>query len=110
MKLILNLVEDGLTANQTNYYAPQYGGDPISNYPQGHVLRRTATDLFGDLIPVAQQTIGNTWQANYSFNATGYNIANCKVIGLVVFDTNGQGYKGALNAQEVAAGQTKNFD
>jgi hypothetical protein len=32
------------------------------------------------------------------------------VIGLVVFDTNGAGYTGALNAQEVVAGQTKNFD
>jgi thiol-disulfide isomerase/thioredoxin len=110
MKLILLLVEDGLVYPQVNYYAPQYGSDPIPSYVHNHVLRRTATDLFGDLIPAAQQTIGNTWQANYSFNATGYNIANCKVIGLVVFDTNGAGYTGGLNAQEVVAGQTKNFD
>src|SRR5207253_378001 len=28
MKLILVLVEDGLVYPQTNYYAPQYGGNP----------------------------------------------------------------------------------
>lgn len=110
MKLILLLVEDGLVYPQINYYAPQYGSDPINNYVHNHVLRKNATDVFGDPIPTAQQTIGNTWQADYSFNAAGYNIANCKVVGLVVFDANGGGYKGALNAQEVAAGQTKNFD
>jgi len=110
MKFILLLVEDGLVYPQVNYYAPQYGGNPINNYVHNHLLRRNATDLFGDPIPAAQQTIGNTWQANYSFNATGYNIANCKIVGLVIFDNNGSNYKGALNVQEVTAGQTKNFD
>ena len=109
-KLILMLVQDGLVYPQANYYAPQYGGNPIPSYVHNHILRSAATDIFGDLIPASQQTIGNTWQSNYSFNAAAYNIANCKIIGLVVFDNNGGGYKGALNAQEVAAGQTKNFD
>lgn len=109
MKFILMLVEDNLVYPQTNYYAPTYGGNPISNYVHNHVLRAAATDIFGDPIPSAQQTMGNTWQANYSFNAAAYNIANCKIIGVVVFD-NGAPYRGALNVQEVAAGQTKNFD
>jgi len=110
MKLILMLVQDGLVYPQTNYYAPQYGGDPITNYVHNHVLRAAMTDIFGDAVPAAQQTIGNTWQNNYSFNAAAYNIANCKIVGVVIFDNNGGGYKGALNVQEVAAGQTKNFD
>jgi hypothetical protein len=110
MKLVLMLVQDGLVYPQTNYYAPQYGGDPITNYTHNHVLRAAATDIFGDVIPAAQQTIGNTWQNNYQFNAAAYNIANCKIVGVVIFDNNGNNYKGALNVQEVAAGQTKNFD
>jgi hypothetical protein len=109
MKLVLMLVEDGLVYPQTNYY-PSYGANPLPGYVHNHVLRTAATDIFGELLPSAQQTIGNTWQKNYSFNAAAYNISNCKIIGLVIFDNNGGGYKGSLNVQEVAAGQTKNFD
>jgi hypothetical protein len=110
MKLVLMLVQDGLVYPQVNYYAPQYGGNPIATYVHNHVLRAAATNIFGDGIPAAQQTKDNTWQNSYSFNAAAYNIANCKIIGMVVFDSNSGGYKGALNVQEVAAGQTKNFD
>jgi hypothetical protein len=109
LKLVLMLVEDGLVYPQVNYY-PNYGSNPLTNYVHNHVLRAAATDVFGNLIPAAQQTTGNTWQNNYSFNAAPYNIANCKIIGLVVFENNGGSYKGAANVQEVAAGQTKNFD
>jgi hypothetical protein len=109
MKLILLLVEDGLVYPQSNYM-PQFGPDPITNYVHNDVLRRNATNIFGDPIPTASQTIGNTWQADYSFTNVTYNISKCKIVGLVVFDTNGAGYKGALNTQEVTAGQTKNFD
>jgi len=110
MKLVLMLMEDGLVYPQANYYAPQYGGNPITGYVHNHVLRAAATDIFGELIPAAQQTIGNVWEKAYSFNAAAYNINNCKIIGVVVFENSGGSYKGALNVQEVAAGQTKNFD
>jgi hypothetical protein len=109
MKFILMLVEDGLVYPQTNY-DPAYGPATITNYVHNHVLRTAATDIFGESIPAAQQTIGNTWQKAYSFNAAPYNINNCKIVGVVIFENSGGSYKGALNVQEVAAGQTKNFD
>ncbi len=110
MKLVVALVEDGLVYPQTNYYAPTYGGNPITAYTHNHVLRAAATDIFGDAIPIGQETIGNTWESNLSFNASGYTISNCKIVAFVLYDVNGLGRKGALNVQEVTAGQNKTFD
>jgi thiol-disulfide isomerase/thioredoxin len=110
LKLIVMLVEDNLVASQTNYYAPTYGPDPITNYVHKNTLRTAGTDIFGDDIPVAQQTSGNTWEKTMTINAAGYNIGNCKVIATVVYGTNGLGRRGSLNTQEVTAGQNKNFD
>jgi hypothetical protein len=110
MKLVVALVEDGLIYPQTNYYAPTYGGNPITSYTHNHVLRAAATDVFGDVIPVAQQTIGTTWESNLSFNASGYNMNNCKIVAFVLYDFNTLSRKGVLNVQEVTAGQNKVFD
>jgi hypothetical protein len=109
LKVIVMLVEDGLVAAQTNYYAPQYGGNPITNYTHDHTLRTAATDIFGEAIPSASQVSGNTWEKTYTINATGYNIANCKVVGTVIFDAI-SGRKGSLNTQIVTVGQNKAFD
>lgn len=110
LKIIVMLVEDNLVASQTNYYAPTYGPDPITNYVHKNTLRTAGTDIFGDDIPAAQQVAGNTWEKNMTINAAGYNISNCKVIATVVYGTNGLGRRGSLNSQEVNAGQNKNFD
>jgi thiol-disulfide isomerase/thioredoxin len=110
LKLILMLVEDNLVAAQTNYYAPTYGPDPITNYVHKNTLRTAGTDIFGDDIPVASQTAGNTWEKSLTINGAGYSLGNCKVIATVVYGTNGLGRRGSLNSQEVTAGQNKSFD
>jgi len=110
LKLIVMLVEDNLVASQTNYYAPTYGPDPITNYVHKNTLRTAGTDIFGDDIPASQQITGTTWEKNLTINAAGYSLANCKVIATVVYGTNGLGRRGSLNSQEVTAGQNKNFD
>jgi thiol-disulfide isomerase/thioredoxin len=110
LKLIVMLVEDGLTYPQTNYYAPTYGADPITNYVHKNTLRSAATDIFGDDIPLAQQVSGTTWEKNLTVSAAGYSISNCRIIATVVYGTNGLGRRGSLNTQIVNAGQTKNFD
>lgn len=109
LKIVLVLVENGLLYNQANY--GHFGlPNPIPNFPHKNVLRTAATDIFGDVIPAAQLVKGNTWEKTYLFNATAYNISNCRIIGFVLYDTNSQGKKGVLNAQIVTAGQTQNFD
>jgi len=109
LKLVVMLVEDNLVFNQSNY--GHFGlPNPIVGYNHRNVLRRAATDIFGDGIPVAQQVKGTTWEKTVTVSASGYNISNCKIIGVVLFDTNTQSRKGTLNAQIVNAGQIKNFD
>jgi len=109
LKLVVFLVEDGLVYSQVNY--GYYGlPNPIPNYVHDGVIRAAATDIFGDEIPVNQQTKGNTWERTLSFNATGYNTAKCRVVAFVVFGSTTTNRKGALNVQSVAAGQNKAFD
>jgi Outer membrane protein Omp28 len=109
LKLVVMLVEDNLISNQSNY--GHFGlPNPIVGFNHRNVLRSAATDIFGDAIPVALQVKGTTWEKTLTVNASGYNLANCKIIGTVVFDTNSQNRKGTLNTQIVNAGQVKNFD
>jgi len=110
LRIIIMLVEDGLIYPQRNFYAPSYGDDPILNYAHNNTLRAAATDIFGDDIPVASQKAGNTWEKNFSMNATGYKMSNCKIVAAVIYAPNTFGRTGSLNAQIVNAGQNKNFD
>ncbi|MBP6686652.1 MAG: Omp28-related outer membrane protein [Lacibacter sp.] len=109
LKIVVVLAEDSLLYSQANY--GHFGlPNPIPNFRQKNVLRTAATDIFGDVIPVASSIKANTWEKNYSLNATGYNMSNTKVIAFVLFDTNTQNRKGVLNVQLVKAGENKNFD
>ena len=128
MKIVVALVENGLVYPQTNYYSPQYGVQPylyggvspVTNFVHNGVLRKTATDLFGDAIPVASIAKDNVYELPFSFSNTGtiyggssYTAvaANCGIVAFVVDGsamgtTNG----GVYNVQYADAGTTKNFD
>lgn len=109
LKLVVMLVENHLIYSQVNF--GYYGlPNPIPNYVHNNVLRAVATDLYGDPIPSSQQVKGNIWINNFSFNATPYNISNCRIVAFVIFGTNLPDRKGVLNVQSVAAGQNKDFD
>ncbi len=109
LKIVVMLVQDNIQYNQANY--GHFGlPNPIVNFNHRNVLRSAATDIFGDAIPVAQQVKGTTWENNYTFNATGFVQANCKVIAFVLYGDNADNRKGVLNVQVVSAGQNKNFD
>lgn len=109
LKLVVMLVQDNVQYNQANY--GHFGlPNPIVNFNHRNILRATATDVFGDAIPSAEQAKGSTWQKDFSFNASAYNTAQCNVVAFVMYGTNSQNRKGILNAQVVHAGQTKNFD
>jgi hypothetical protein len=109
LKIVVLLAEDNLKYNQANY--GHFGlPNPIVNFNHRNVLRAAATDIFGDVIPTAQQVKGSTWEKNYSFNANGYMQANCRIIAFVLYGDNADNRKGVLNVQMVSAGQNKNFD
>lgn len=111
LKLVLYLVEDGKIYPQVNYGYFSLP-DPITNYVHNSILRKTITDLQGDVLPVANQVKGNIQDFNFSVDATGFNISKCRIVGFVVQGSNTQGRRenAALNVQTVAAGQNKNFD
>jgi thiol-disulfide isomerase/thioredoxin len=111
LKLVLYLLEDGKVYPQVNYNYFSLP-DPISNYVHNNILRKTITDLYGDILPIANQVKGNIQDVNFTIDASGYDISKCKIVGFVVQGINNQGRKEntVLNVQAVAAGQTKNFD
>lgn len=125
MKIVVALVENGLVYPQVNYYSPSggytpyyYGGaNPVSNFVHDGVMRRAATDIFGDAIPSSAQTKNNIWEFNYSIplsgttsSGTSYtaNSSKSAIVAYVIDGTSAQ--KGVHNAQTVAVGSNKNFD
>ena len=125
MKIIVALVEDGLIADQTNYYSPSggatpylYGGaNPIAGFTHNGVMRKIATDLFGDAIPVASQVKDGIWEYPFTVSLTGNTAtgttytaipANCRIVAYVVDASSNK--RGVYNVQSAAAGSTKTFD
>jgi hypothetical protein len=111
LKLVVYLLEDGKVYPQVNY---NYFGlpNPISGYVHNGILRKTASDLFGDNIPAASQIKGTTYEKSYTIDATGYNVSNCRIVAFVVQGPNNQNRKEktVLNIQTVNAGMNKDFD
>lgn len=118
MKLVIALVENNLVYPQTNYYSSLYGGaNPISNFVHNGVLRRTATELFGDPIPVSEQVEGHEYSVPFTLPLTGQTYdgttfnavaANCGVVAFAVDASPAQ--SGTLNAQYAAAGTVQDYD
>jgi thiol-disulfide isomerase/thioredoxin len=130
LKIVVALVENGLTYNQDNYYSATggqtpylYGGaDPIVNFTEKNVLRSTSTNYLGDSIPVTAETSGNIYSLPFSFSTSGVTgdgasftvvPANCKIVAYVVDGTgtfNGNNTLGVINVQQAAVGNTQPFD
>ncbi|MCX6208952.1 MAG: Omp28-related outer membrane protein [Bacteroidetes bacterium] len=125
MKIIVALVENGLVFPQTNYYSPSsgytpylYGGaNPISNFTHNGVMRRAATNLFGDAIPSTSQLKNNIYELAFTIPTTGVTSsganftvvpANCSIVAYVVDGTSNN--KGVYNVQSATVGTVKNFD
>lgn len=124
MRIVVALVENGLLANQSNYYSPTggytphlYGGaNPITNFVHNYVLRRTSTDLFGDIIPTASQVKNGIYELNFNMSTSGNTSsgtytaipANCGIVAFVVDGTSTN--KGVYNVQYASVGSIKNFD
>ena len=111
LKLVAYLLEDGKVYPQVNYGYYSLP-DPIAGYVHNGILRRTATNLFGDDIPTASQEKGSTYEKSLTVDATGYDITKCRLVVFVVQGPNNQGRKekAIVNAQVVKAGLNKDFD
>jgi len=116
LNIVVVLVEDSLIYPQSNFYDSQPNslfynlGDPIQNYRHNNVMRVAATDIFGDVIPANAVKKNTTWEKTYTLNASGYQLANCKVVAFVQYTQNNVIRWGVLNAQVVKAGSSIDFD
>ncbi len=125
MKIVVALVENGLIYNQTNYYSPSggasptlySGANPIVGFVHNGVLRKAATDIFGDAIPSIQQVKDNVYEFNFSMSTTGTNAAGtsytvdpskCSIVAYVIDGTTAK--KGVYNVQRADVGTVKNYD
>ncbi len=116
LDVVVLLLEDNLVFPQANFYnnhptSPFFNlGDPILDYRHYNTLRKAATDIFGDQLPAGAPRKNNTWEKTYTFNASGYTIANCKLVAFIKYTQNNVSRWGILNAQTTKAGSSISFD
>ncbi len=122
-KLVVNLIEEGLTHNQANaYYGSSfpncpfnqgaYNQNPIPNFPQKHVLLKSFTDIFGDAIPTGEVEEGNIWSRdlNVTLPSNVTNANNLYIVAFVVGNGNEVKTRAALNVQRAKVGTFQDFD
>ncbi len=109
---VICLVESKVKYDQANYLNNEKGnyfyqkGNPIVDFEHTNVLRESATDIYGDIIPEDYTKKGKICEANFEINLDGFNKENCYIIAFVVE----KGGKNVLNAQIVKVGLNKAFD
>lgn len=122
-RLVVYLIEDGLTYNQVNYYAgqsatcdPNYDyvnqPNPMPNFKQEHILLKTFTDIFGDVIPTDQVVNGNIWsrELNVPLPANVSNANNLTIVAFVLGNGTSVPTRGVLNVQKAKVGTNQDFD
>src|SRR5690606_3621850 len=122
-KLVVNLIEEGLTYDQKNgYYGSsfpncpfnqgEYNQNPIPDFPQKHVLLKSFTDIFGDAIPADEVADGNIWtkDLNVSLPSNVTNANNLYLVAFVVGNGDEISTRAVLNVQRAKVGTTQNFD
>jgi thiol-disulfide isomerase/thioredoxin len=117
LKLFVALLENGRVSPQSNAY-PQLGNTPtINDYVHDHIMRKAATDIFGDPIPVSAQTKNNVYEFPYIMTNSGSlegggqytaDLSKCEIVAYVVDASSPS--NGTLNVQKVKVGLTQDFD
>jgi thiol-disulfide isomerase/thioredoxin len=115
LKLSVYMLEDGIVANQTNYYNTDpshafYGkGNPVPNFIHNNVLIKIGTDMFGDLIPAAEVGVGKVYSRNFTFsNISADKFSKLKVVAFLTLNS-GSKQKQVVNAAVASVGQNKGF-
>lgn len=122
-RLVVNLIEDGLTHEQVNYYSggnsncdPEFNytsmPDHIPNFPQEHVLLKSYTDIYGDPIPSNQIANGTVWTKdfNVSLPSNVTNSQNLKIVAFVLGNGDQISTREAINVQSAPVGVNQDFD
>jgi thiol-disulfide isomerase/thioredoxin len=113
--LTVYMLEDGIVANQSNYYNtdsshPFYGkGNPVPNFVHNNVLVKIGTDMFGDLIDLSQIGVGKTYSRSFTFsNISSVKFSKLKVVAFIAHN-GGSKQKQVINSVVASVGENKNF-
>src|SRR5690606_11748671 len=122
-RLVVNLIEEGLTYSQVNYYNgsnvvcdPEYNyismPNPIPGFPQEHVLLKSYTDVFGDVIPATQISNGSIYTQDFevSLPSSVTNPNNLKIVAFVLGNGDQISNREVINVQSAPVGVNQDFD
>lgn len=122
-RLVVYLIEDGLTYNQYNGYSgsgltcdPNYNYSamphPIPNFPQKHVLLKSYTDVYGDVIPQNAIANGAIWsrQLNVQLPDNVTNAQNLSIVAFVLGEGSTIQTRPVINVQSAKINTNQPFD
>ncbi len=90
-KLVVLLLEDGLTYDQDNYTDYYNGVDVLEDFVHDNVLRYSFTSVLGDAIPGGETVANNTYHAKYDYEIPANifeNAANVEIVAMLVSSNN----------------------
>jgi hypothetical protein len=107
LKLIVQLLENGLVYPQVNYTDYYEGENPIPAYVHDYTLRQTLTHILGDEIPASASKSNNNWSKNISINLPEA-IENNNKIDLIAFVVNESNE--VVNVRLAKLGEEQSFE
>ncbi|MGB5990627.1 MAG: Omp28-related outer membrane protein, partial [Marinifilaceae bacterium] len=114
LKVVIMLLEDDIIANQDNAISGKSGYEgnmfydlpnPIKNFHHNDVLRSSATNIMGDLIPDEFVTNRSEYKKSYTLDISKYKAKNCHIVAFINQEDS-QKKLGVLNAQRVKLGES----
>ncbi|WP_127845383.1 Omp28-related outer membrane protein [Psychroflexus aestuariivivens] len=107
LKLVVQVLENGLVWPQVNYTDYYEGLDPVENYVHDYTLRSTLTNILGDEIPNAQTRIDNEWQKTIEYEISNIveDESQLDIIAFVVDENNE-----VVNVRKASLGENQDFE
>lgn len=122
-RLVVVLLEDGLVHPQYNYFSgsnvtcdPEYDyanmPHPIQGFTHNHVLLKSFTDIYGDLIPSAQISNGAVYSVpfNVALPSNVTNANNLSIVAFVLGNGDQISNREVINVQSAKVGTNQDFD
>lgn len=127
-RLVVNLIEEGLKHDQLNAFAGtafedclfnqgEYNVNPIPGFSQKHVLLKSYTDIFGDIIPhnqifdgVYSKNFEVTLPSNIGYPTGNVNPNNLKIVAFVLGNGTQISNRPVLNVQQALVNTNQPFD
>ena len=110
LRLGLYITEDGILHDQVNFTQDYYGNgvvNPLKNFEHNNVLRKSITNVLGDLVPEEQTGHDKEYEKEYTYTIPSqYDIEKLK---LIAFVTEGDS-KETINVRASEIGENQNFE